>query len=270
MAAVEEAARLLDADGAMVYLMDPATGRLRFAHDAGIKSPRSREWIRTIELAPGVGMFGRAVSERSVVVTTDYGGDTSFRHAASADRVVDDLGIRSMVVAPLLSGEEILGALGTFSQRDDAFDGAAIALVRSLADHAAAAIANTRLIEELDRSRAELDRSRTSLARRAAAEQALRELAARITALRDPAEILQEVVELASRLVGGEGAILDLLDPATGNLRWAYDDGLARLFTPEERAKLWISVGHGATGVAVAEDRVVVAGDDLSDRKSVV
>jgi PAS domain S-box-containing protein len=264
MAAVEEAARLLDADGAMVYLMDPATGRLRFAHDAGIKSPRSREWIRTIELAPGVGMFGRAVSERAVVVTTDYGGDTSFRHAASADRVVEDLGIRSMVVAPLLAGEEILGALGTFSKRDDAFDGAAIALVRSLADHAAAAIANTRLIEELDRSRAELDRSRTSLARRAAAEQALRELAARISALRDPAEILQEVVELASRLVGGEGAILDLLDPETGNLRWAYDDGLARLFTPEERAKLWISVGEGATGVAVAEDRVVVAGDDLS------
>ena len=97
MAAVEEAARLLDADGAMVYLMDPATGRLRFAHDAGIKSPRSREWIRTIEPAPGVGMFGRAVSERSVVVTTNYGGDTSFRHAASADRVVDDLGIRRHV-----------------------------------------------------------------------------------------------------------------------------------------------------------------------------
>src|SRR5688572_22471570 len=56
-AAVEEAARLLDADGAMVYLTDPTTGRLRFAHDAGIKSQRSREWIRTIELAPGVGMF---------------------------------------------------------------------------------------------------------------------------------------------------------------------------------------------------------------------
>ena len=125
-------------------------------------------------------------------------------------------------------------------------------------------MANTRLIEELDRSRQELDRSRNDLERRADAEQALREIAARITALRDPAEILQEVVELASRLVGGQGAILDLLDPATGDLRWAYDDGLARLFTAEERAKLWISVGDGATGVAVAEDRVVIAGDDLA------
>ena len=42
-AAVDEAARLLDADGAMVYLVDPATGHLRFAHDAGIRSRRSRE-----------------------------------------------------------------------------------------------------------------------------------------------------------------------------------------------------------------------------------
>src|SRR3954452_10966595 len=33
-AAVDEAAHLLDADGAMVYVMDPARGNLRFAHDA--------------------------------------------------------------------------------------------------------------------------------------------------------------------------------------------------------------------------------------------
>ncbi|HEX2470999.1 MAG TPA: GAF domain-containing protein [Candidatus Limnocylindrales bacterium] len=264
IAAVDETARLLDADGAMVYLVDPATGNLRFAHDAGIKKARTREWIRAIQLAPGVGMFGRAVADRAVVTTTDYRADASFRHAASADRVVDDLGIRSMVVAPLAAGDEVFGALGAFSKRQDAFDAAQIALVRSLAEHAASAMANTRLIEELDRSRQELDRSRNHLARRAAADQALRELAARITALRDPAEILQEVVELASRLVGGEGAILDLLDPDTGDLRWAYDDGLRRWFSAEERAKLWISVGEGATGVAVAEDRVVVAGDDLA------
>ena len=263
-AAVAETARLLDADGAMVYLVDPSTGNLRFAHDAGIKKARTREWVRSIELAPGVGMFGRAVADRAVVTTSDYRADDSFRHAASADRVVDDLGIKSMVVAPLAAGDEVFGALGTFSKREDAFDAAHIALVRSLAEHAASAMANTRLIEELDRSRQELDRSRSHLARRADAEQALRELAARITALRDPAEILQEVVELASRLVGGEGAILDLLDPETGDLRWAYDDGLQGQFTAEERANLWISVGEGATGVAVAEDRVVIAGDDLA------
>jgi PAS domain S-box-containing protein len=263
-AAVDEAARLLHADGAMVYLIDHETGNLRFAHDAGIKRPRTREWIRQLELAPGVGMFGQATATRSVVVTSDYTNDASFRHSSGADRVVDDLGITSMVVAPLVAGDEVFGGLGTFSSRKDAFDAAQIALVRSLADHAASSMANARLIEELDRSRQELDRSRSDLARRADAEQALREIAARITVLRDPAEILQQVVELASRLVGGQGAILDLLEEGTTNLRWAYDDGLSSRFSAEERAKLWIAVGEGATGIAVAEDRVVVAGDDLA------
>lgn len=272
IAATDEAARLLEADGAMVYLLDPATGRLRFAHDAGIQGERSRAWVRSIDLPVGVGMFGRAVAERAVVITGNYLDDPSFDHAVEPDRVVQDVGIKSMVVAPLTAGDEVFGALGTFSIRPNAFAPAQIGLVRALADHAAAAMRNVRLIEALDSSRRELaDRAdverslREALARRADAEQALREIAARITILRAPAEILQDVVEQAGRLVKADGVILDLLDPATGNLEWALDDGrLSRQFTAEERSKLWISVGIGATGIAVAEDRVVIADDDLA------
>ena len=158
-AAVEEAARLLDADGAMVYLFDPTTNRLRFAHDAGIESQRSREWVRSIDLPVGVGMFGRAVAERAVVITGDYLEDRSFDHAAEPDRVVRDVGIKSMVVAPLTAGDDVFGALGTFSVRPDAFTPAQIGLVRALADHAGAAMRNVRLIEALDSSRRELART---------------------------------------------------------------------------------------------------------------
>ena len=443
IAAVEEAARLLDADGAMIYLFDPTTNRLRFAHDAGIQSQRSRDFVRSIDLPVGVGMFGRAVAERAVVITGDYLEDRSFDHATEPDRVVQDVGIKSMVVAPLTAGDEVFGALGTFSVRPDAFTPAQIGLVRALADHAGAAMRNVRLIDALDSSRRELaaradvehslreiaarisaatdlaavlqlgvdeaarllhadgaridlidpnsgllrwayasgairpddsiwpddpdetldqgvsgqavvhgrpfwtgdyandrrfphgqgadtyvdatqvrsamaapltgetgafgaltvftarpdawaetdaslleaiadqaaimirttrlirqlDASREALARRADAEQALREIAARITILREPAEILQDVVEQAGRLVKADGVILDLLDPDTGNLHWALDDGvLSQQFSPDERANLWISVGVGATGVAVAEDRVVVAHDSLADQ----
>ena len=44
--AVEEAARLLDTDGAMVYLLDPETQILRFGFDAGIHNERTRRWLR--------------------------------------------------------------------------------------------------------------------------------------------------------------------------------------------------------------------------------
>jgi PAS domain S-box-containing protein len=255
-AAVTEAAGLLKADGAMVYLLDPDSGILRFAHDAGIESPRGRELIRAIRLPIGVGLFGSAVASRTVVVTGDYLADPAFEHAPAPDEVVREIGVRSMVVAPMVAGDEVFGAFGTFSGRRDAFDPAQIRLVRALADHAAAAMRNARLIEALDASRGEL-------ARRAQTEQVLREIGSRITVMRDPDAILQDVVEQAARLVGADGVILDLLDPRTGNLHWALDNGLSAQFDADERAKLWISVGVGATGIAVAEDRVIVADDDL-------
>src|SRR5262245_59795195 len=204
-AAVDEAARLLEADGAMVYLIDPSTGHLRFAHDAGIRSRRSRDWVRSIDLPVGVGMFGRAVADRAVVLTPDYLEDPEFTHAEETDRVVRDIGIRSMVVAPLVAGDAVFGALGTFSSRADAFSPAQIGLVRALADHAAAAMSNVRLIDALDSSRSEL-------AKRAEIERALREIGGRISAAADLNAVLQLTVDEAARLLDADGARIDLID----------------------------------------------------------
>src|SRR6476646_5494613 len=121
IAAVAEIARLLEADGAMVYLVDPKTGHLRFAHDAGIRSKRSRDWVRSIRLPVGTGMFGQAVATREVVLTDDYLQDPAFDHAPETDRVVADIGIRSMVGATLATGDEVFGAIGAFSNRGSAF-----------------------------------------------------------------------------------------------------------------------------------------------------
>ena len=189
--------------------------------------------------------------------TGDYLHDERFPHGRGADTYVETSGVASVMAAPLIGETGPFGALTIFTDRPDAWTEPDATLLEAIAAQAAIAITRARLLDELDRSR-------EALSRRAEAEQALREIAARITALRDPGEILQEVVELASRLVRGQGAILDLLDPATGDLHWAFDDGLGEKFDAEERAKLWISVGVGATGTAVAEDRVVIAGDDLA------
>ena len=64
-------------------------------------------------------MVGRAVADRAVVITDDYVNDDAFPHAPDPDRVVEDVGIRSMVVAPLVSGDQVFGALGTFSTRTE-------------------------------------------------------------------------------------------------------------------------------------------------------
>jgi hypothetical protein len=54
--------------------------------------------MRTLRLPIGVGMFGKAVADRRVVVTGDYAADTRFVHAEATDRFVDEIEIRSMVV----------------------------------------------------------------------------------------------------------------------------------------------------------------------------
>ncbi|HEV7811262.1 MAG TPA: GAF domain-containing protein, partial [Candidatus Limnocylindrales bacterium] len=257
--ALEEAARLLRSDGAIAYLLDPATGVLRFADDAGISDSRRRRWVRSLKVDPGVGLFGSAVEARRIVRTDDYPADQSFEHFPGADRLVRTLGIRSFLVAPMVAGDRIFGAMGTYAARVAAFDESDIALVKALADHAALAIANAELIDELASSRAEVER-------RADAERALREVGARITTLRDPAEVLQLAVDEAAALLHADGARIDLLDDRDGALYWAYDaatgarPGLGPIAgTGEAKA------GEGISGRAVRELRPVFTGDYLND-----
>jgi GAF domain-containing protein len=257
--ALEEAARLLRSAGALAYLLDPRTGVLQFADDAGISDDRRRRWVRQLKVEPGAGMFGRAVAERRTVISDDYPNDPSFQHFEGADRLVKTLGIRSFIVAPMIVGDRVLGAMGTYTPRTGAYGEPEIALVKALADHAAFGIANAELIHELAQSRAEVER-------RADAERALREIAARITALRDPAEVLQLAVDEAAALLGADGARIDLLSERDGALYWAYDattgrqPGLGPIAgTGEAKA------GEGISGQAVRELKPVFTGDYLAD-----
>ena len=204
--AVEEAARLLNADGAMVYLVDPDEGRLRFAVDAGIRNPEARQLIRDVSLPVGVGLFGHAIASGEVVVSGDYRRDKRFPHSDVTDRIAVIANMRSMAAAPLTADGHVLGALGAYSSRIDDFDEAEVALLRALADHAAGAIANQRLIEQLASSREEL-------ARRVDAQRTLGQISARIAVIREPGEILHSVVEAARRLIGSDGAHLTLMQP---------------------------------------------------------
>lgn len=258
--AAEEAARLLGADGTFLYLLDRETNRLRLTHDAGIQDLGDLPWVRRMEVEVGKGLFGKAVAERRVMLTGDYPDDRSFVHAPGPDRIVREVGIRSLVVAPMAAGDEVYGAIGTFSRARDAFTAPQIALVRSLADHAAQAITNARLIEELDRSR-------TALSRRAELEKALREIGARISAASDPAEVVQRAVDEALRLVGGEGARIDLVDPRINLLRGSYTGG-AEPPTPEQ----WPddpdeTLDEGVSGKVVTEGVTFWTGNYLDDTR---
>jgi PAS domain S-box-containing protein len=256
--AVEEAARLLKADGAMVYLVDPETNRLVFSVDAGIGNAEAQQLIRDLSLPVGVGLFGHVVETGEVIVSPDYRRDKRFAHSPVVDRIVAIANMRSMAAAPLRADGEVLGALGAYSSRIDDFDEAEVALLRALADHAAAAIANQRLIERLARSQDEL-------ARRVEAQQTLSEITSSIAAIRGTEEVLQQVVEAARRLIGSDGAHLTLMSEDGAFLRPTVAAGGNEAWTQEWLHQLEFPVDGGINGLAAGRGEVIATEDYLVD-----
>lgn len=249
--AVREAARLLQADGAMIYLVDEAGQRLRFAHDAGITDQHARQLIRDLSLPMGVGMFGTAVAERTLTVTDDYTVDRRFEHSPVADEIVNAAGMRSMAVTPLIANEQVIGAMGAYSSRPAAFSEAQVRLLRALGDHAATAIANRQ--------------QATELAHRVETQQTLQKLTARITAIRDPEEILQQVVDGAKRLLASDGAHLTLRDPERPILRPYVIAGGVNAATRAWLSEQEFPIGGGMNGLAAEQGEAVWTDDYLVD-----
>jgi two-component system sensor histidine kinase UhpB len=256
--AVEEAARLLNADGAMVYLVDDVHEQLRFAVDAGIRNPEAQELIRGLSLPVGVGLFGHAVTTGEVVVSGDYRRDKRFAHSSIADRIVLTANMRSMAAAPLIAEGEVLGALGAYSSRIDDFDEAEVALLRALAEHAAAAMANQRLIASLARAKEEL-------ARRVDAQRTLGRITASIATIRDPDTVLREIVSAAQRLLGSDGAHLTLMEPDGRHLRPTVVEGGNPAWTEEWLHQLTFPINGGINGLAAGTCEVVWTADYLVD-----
>ncbi len=256
-ATVADAVRLLGADGGMLSMLDATAEVLIRTHEWGSDARGRGGWRMGERIPAGAGLFGRAIATRSVAATGDYPADTSFAHDPAADRIIAESGVRSMLVAPLVASSEVLGALGVFATRTDAFGDHQAALARVLAEHAAIAVTNDRLIVALEHSQGRLEQ-------RAETEHALREITGRLVSIRQPDDLLQQVVDETGRLVHADGTILSLIED-DGVLHWRYDDGLQRRFDPGYVRDLTLPIGVGVTGRAVAEGRPVICNRDLID-----
>ena len=191
----------------------------------------------------------RASSGQAVVSGRPFWtGDYAQRHALPARRrartsTSSGPGIHSVMAAPLIGEGGPFGALTVFSSRADAWGEADAALLEAIADQAAIAIRTTRLIDELDRSR---ERARPPGRGRAGPA---RDRRPDHRPARPGARSSRTSSSQAGRLVGADGVILDLLDPATGNLHWAFDDGLSRACSPPRSGRSSGSrSASGATG----------------------
>jgi PAS domain S-box-containing protein len=145
--AVADAARLLGADRAQINLLGEDATHLDPPITAAPIPPSPKD----VPVPLGSGIAGIAASEKRVCWTGDYLADQGFPHD-EGDRWVEVQQIHSMMAAPLLGPDRLIGTITVQSTERDQFDDQDAELLKLLADQAAIALTNARLYAEVEES----------------------------------------------------------------------------------------------------------------------
>lgn len=244
-AIVDRARRLLGTDCAYLTLSDAAAGDTVMRVTSGSVSAR----FQRLRLGQGEGLGGLVAQSALPYVTANYAADERFRHTESIDAGVREEGLVAILGVPLRSNGRVIGVLFAANRRERPFSRAEVALLGSLADHAAIAIDNAGLIDDTRSALAELNtvnrrlqEHNRSVERAAAAHDRLAELVLHGGGTADVAAAVAEVL-------GGRVSIIDATAqpcaaPADPALEEAVQAALAsgrvvRAATPGEET--WIA-----------------------------
>ncbi|WP_043192666.1 helix-turn-helix domain-containing protein [Streptomyces sp. NRRL F-2664] len=104
--------------------------------------------FQQVRLGMGEGLGGLVAETARPYSTGDYRDDRRFRHTTMIDGAVAEEGLRAILGVPLRLGTRVIGVLYAADRTARAFTPDEVALLSSLADHAAIAIDSARLLDE--------------------------------------------------------------------------------------------------------------------------
>ena len=156
-AIVRRARKLLDTDVTYMTLTDPERGDTYMRVTDGSVSAR----FQRLRLPMGAGLGGLAAQLATPYTTASYFDDARFRHTEEIDSAVKEEGIVAILGVPMRLGARVVGVLYAANRTARPFARPEIALLTSLAAHAAVAIDNTRLLSETRSALAELGTANT-------------------------------------------------------------------------------------------------------------
>ncbi|PWJ02736.1 diguanylate phosphodiesterase [Streptomyces sp. NWU49] len=152
-AIVHRARTLLGTDIAYLTLNDPAAGDTFMRVTSGSVSATFQQ----LRLGMGEGLGGLVAQTARPYASPDYRTDRRFKHTGAIDEGVGEEGLRGILGVPLLVGRRVIGVLFAADRTPRDFAPEAIALLASLADHAAVAIDGARLLDETRSALVELN-----------------------------------------------------------------------------------------------------------------
>jgi signal transduction histidine kinase len=157
-----------------------------------------------IELSRG-SVAARAVMERMVVHVADIESDPELSGTQAFARV---LGVRAVLVAPMLREGQPIGVIGVSRRNPRPFTPRQTELLKTFADQAVIAIENVRLFKELDARTQDLTRSVGEL-------RALGDVGRALSSTLDLDAVLQTIVTRASQLARADACSVFEYDEAT-------------------------------------------------------
>ncbi|HEX2417558.1 MAG TPA: helix-turn-helix domain-containing protein, partial [Micromonosporaceae bacterium] len=143
-AIVHRARQLLAADIAYMTLGDEERGDTSMRVTDGSISAR----FQRLRLPLGRGLGGLVAQSGTPYVTADYMADPRFRHLDEIDGAVIEEGLVAILGVPMRLGTRVIGVLFAANRSARPFAREEVALLCSLANHAAVAIDTARLLEE--------------------------------------------------------------------------------------------------------------------------
>ncbi|GAA0582723.1 helix-turn-helix domain-containing protein [Paractinoplanes ferrugineus] len=204
-AIVHRARNLLGADVSYLTLNDPDRGDTYMRITDGSVAAS----FQTLRLPAGAGLGGLVAVSGTPYATADYGTDPRFRHTPEIDSGVRDEGLIAILGVPLRLGSAVIGVLFAADRTERAFAREEVALLGSLAAHAAIAIDTARLLTETRAALAELSAANTVIQAHSASVERAASAHDRMTALVLRGGGVEDVADDLVDLLGGTLLVLD-------------------------------------------------------------
>ncbi|MFR9797401.1 helix-turn-helix domain-containing protein [Streptomyces sp. MS06] len=208
---VRRARMLLGTDTAYLTLPDEDAGDTYMRVTDGSVS----QVFQTLRLGLGEGLGGLVAQTARPYVTHDYRTDERFRHTRTVDAGVLDEGLAAILGVPLLlgstggAGGKVVGVLFAADRSARTFSSDEVALLCSLAAHAAIAIDTARALEDTRTALAGLAEANAVIQAHAAAVQRAEEAHDRLTDLVLRGGALPDVAAAVAELLSGPVSVHD-------------------------------------------------------------
>ncbi|NUQ87309.1 MAG: GAF domain-containing protein [Glycomyces artemisiae] len=160
-AIVHRARTLLAADLSYIALRDPEAGDTYMRVTDGSVSAKFQQ----LRLGMGEGLGGLVAETALPYASTDYRVDSRFNHTDRIDTAVTEEGVHGIVGVPMRVGEQVIGVLFAADREPRGFAPDDVAMLVSLANHAAVAIESVRQLEEARQALRERSRAAETSAR---------------------------------------------------------------------------------------------------------